>query len=317
MSLLDDISTSFPVGSARGPLVFVARGQSNPLGVWRLVTAHGAYAVKLRTVQPDARAVSIERHAWRAGVPMPEPLETHAGEAYLPVDAAVAPGAPAGSGPVFVRVHAWVNGRALDWGTVDAGLSAQVGALMAAVHHATVPAALLQEPRWQASGEAGWQALQAQAQTRGLIWADALAVAVPRLLAHEAFAAMYDEPAPCVPSQRDYHPPNVLLRPDGGLALVDWDAAGPAVASADVTKFAEVWSTPEHGPADPQSHQAFIDGYCTAGGLYIPRGAADRVPASIALLHWIQVNLTRDLDPHALGDPELSLALLQGLREPG
>lgn len=313
MQLLARILEAYPVDGVRHTLTFAARGQSNPLGVWRLATDQGAYAVKLRLAQPGAHAVAIEALAHRAGVPMPAPLQTHAGAWFLTVDAGLVPDAPAGASHVYVRLHEWIDGRAFDWGTVDAGLAGQVGALMAAVHQMTVPADLLREDRWSPPGEAGWLAIQSRARAQGVIWAEALVAALPALLAHEAFVAAHDTAAPCVPSQRDYHPPNVLLRPDGTLALVDWDAAGPATASADVVKFADVWSTPERGPRDPHAHQAFIDGYRAAGGVFVPRGAADHVPGSIALLHWIHTNLTRDLDPAGAGDHGLSLALLQGV----
>jgi hypothetical protein len=161
--LLENILAAYAVGQARGPVAFVARGQSNLLGVRRLVTARGVYAVKLRTTLPDARAAAIERLAHLAGVAMPAPVYTHIGEAFLTVDPKVVPEAPAGAGRVFVRLHQWIDGRALDWGTVDARLSARVGALMAAVHRVAVPADLRQEACWQPPGEAGWRGLQAHA----------------------------------------------------------------------------------------------------------------------------------------------------------
>lgn len=68
--------------------------------VWRLDTITGAYAVK-RLPPSAAPAVEIEVAAWRAGIPVPEPVPSPATGAYV---------VPIGDGSV--RVHRWLDGKA-------------------------------------------------------------------------------------------------------------------------------------------------------------------------------------------------------------
>ena len=200
--------------------VYAGCGQKNPLGVLRLQTSRGCFAVKRFEHAPRCGALAIESAAYAAGFPMPQPFRTTDGKLYITYW-------HQGS-PVWVRVYAWVEGSAYDWGAVDPKLSHHIGGLLAALHALPVPAEALQEDPWMPLGWSGWEQLTEHATAQGVAWAPTLRQKLPTLVAWEEHVLVYtvsDEPV--VPSQRDLHPPNVMQCVDGSHVVVDWDAAGP------------------------------------------------------------------------------------------
>src|SRR5262249_32785173 len=115
------------------------------------------------------------------------------------------------------------------------------------------------------------------------------------------------------PSQRDYHPPNLITPPAGLRVLVDWDAAGPVVARKEALKFALVWATPEDGQADRDLVQAFLRGSRGAGGLLEPPSVDELAHQAQPNRWWIWFNVRRDLSDEPGPDPELVPALLSGV----
>ncbi len=303
----DALARRFDLGRAHGPLTFVACGQSNPLGVWRLHSDAGCFAVKLYAQQPDARALLVEVAAFDAGAPLPKPIAAPNGAYVAPIRI--------GSYEGFVRVSDWVDGDAFAWHTVDPGVSARVGGLLAAVHRVTPPTLAPESPVAMPL-ESDWRGWAERAQQRALPWARAVRRALPALNAHAMLAREMRDDIPLVPSQRDYHPPNVIAQPDGQLRLIDWDAAGLADANADVAQYAFVWASSENGSVDEAAVHAFVVGYRAAGGQLRQPAVSDFAPASAGLLSWIAHNTCRDLDDAIAGDPHLTLALLEGVRAP-
>ena len=238
---------------------------------------------------------------------MPQPLRTIDGKPYATYW-------HAGSF-VWVRVYAWVEGSAYDWGIVDPNLSYHIGRLLAALHALPVPAEALQEDSWMPLGWSGWEQLAAQATAKGVAWAQTLREKLPALVAwedHVLACTVSDEPV--VPSQRDLHPPNVMQCVDGSHVVVDWDAAGPVNAREEVAKFALVWaSVPEQSPSG-EAVQAFIRGYRAAGGHFVSRGILDLTHQARTLLWWRAYNVRRDVSENPGPDPDLTPALLAGVR---
>ena len=227
---------AFDLGTPRGDFVFAGRGQTNPLGVLRLKTDRGAFAIKRFTVPPRPAALAVERAAFAAGIPMPRPIHTPSGEPALTYQTK--------SRLVWVRAYSWIEGEPGDWGQVSESASFDVGQLMARVHALPVADEVLVEDTWQPPGVAGWRALAEAASTAGHAWAALLSEKIPLLVEaeHDQRASMSDQISP---SQRDYHPPNLITPPFGPRVLVDWDAAGAAVARTEAFKFAMIWATPE------------------------------------------------------------------------
>jgi hypothetical protein len=289
-------------------VVHAGCGQKNPLGVLRLETSQGAFAVKRFEHEPRRVALAIESAAYAAGFPMPQPLRTIDGKLYVAYR-------HTGS-PVWTRVYAWVEGSAYDWGAVDPRLSHQMGKLLAALHALPVPAEALQEDPWRPLGWSGWEQLTAQAMAKGVAWAQTLREKIPALVEweeHVLACTVSDEQL--VPSQRDLHPPNIIRCVDGRHVVVDWDAAGPVNAREEVAKFALVWASAPGQSPSKAAVQAFIRGYRAAGGHFVSRGILDLTHQARTLLWWLAYNVRRDVSENPGPDPDLTPALLAGVRE--
>ena len=124
-------------------------GQNNPLGVLRLETSQGVFAIKRCAHEPRRVALVIESAAYAAGFPMPQPRRTRDEQPYVV-------SLHAGH-PVWTRVYAWVEGIAYDWGAVDPTRSSHMGGLLAALHALPVPAEALHEDPWMPLGWSGWE----------------------------------------------------------------------------------------------------------------------------------------------------------------
>jgi aminoglycoside phosphotransferase (APT) family kinase protein len=305
---LDWLSDTYRLGRIDGAAI-VARGQSNPLGVMRVRSEWGEYGVKQYPEPPRATALAVEAAAFQAGFPMPAPVYTVNGSR-------VADCLNQGR-TTWVLVYAWVDGEPYDWHTVDPHVSELVGALLARLHHTPIDANVLGEELWSPLGRVGWGEFAAQAEDSRVEWAPLLAEKVSALVAWEDFIQahmVHDEPP--APSQRDLHPPNVIRCATGGHAVVDWDAAGPAIAREEVAKYAFVWATDEAGSVSPSAVQAFIAGYRAAGGHYASRGVADLMQGKSSLLDWIAYNVRRHIQDQPGPNPWLPPALLSGVQTP-
>jgi Ser/Thr protein kinase RdoA (MazF antagonist) len=138
----------FDIGRPR-VAVHAGCGQKNPLGVLRLETSQGCFAVKRFEHEPRRGALALEFAAYAAGFPMPRPLRTPEGKPYASYWRA--------GSPVWARVYAWVEGTAYDWSAVDPKLSSHMGGLLAALHALLVPAEALQEDPWMPLRWSGWE----------------------------------------------------------------------------------------------------------------------------------------------------------------
>ncbi|MFI7628511.1 phosphotransferase enzyme family protein [Microbispora rosea] len=245
--------------------------------VWRLDTITGAYAVK-RLPPSAAPAVEIEVSAWRAGLPVPEPVPSPATGAYV---------VPVGDG--CVRVHRWLDGKAPALDDLSPELSEAMGELVAAVHTAGRDIAPQEPPRADPYGHPATDPAYGLA---GLAAATARPAGVGTLTM----------------SHGDLHPKNALLRLDGSLAIIDWDTAGPYVAEQEAAGMALDWAARLDGSADLDRFDAAVYGYRKAGGdipaepwvfggwvrgyLAFLDGAGRNEPTgTLARLHWVEANL--------------------------
>lgn len=207
------VAARFALGRPVRAPVRVPGGLSNEL--WRLDTEHGVFAVKRMVVNADLpafvenveAAFRIERRAWTAGVPMPEPIaEPSSGHALARVD------------DELFRVHRWVDGRE---GT---GAPVAAAALLARIH---------------AAGEARWVSMPTPVWTAGRRDADL------GRLAHRVGSR--PDRALVVDSHGDLDRKNTLQRADGVLMAVDWDAAAAVGAVHEAVGLALDWSDAEPG----------------------------------------------------------------------
>jgi hypothetical protein len=295
----------FGLGKPLREFVAAGRGQTNPMEVLRLETDRGLFAVKRWSDPPHAAAMRVERAAFEAGVPMPRPVLTVGGTPVAMY--------PRERGRLWVRVYSWIDGEAGDWGNVSEQASFQVGGIMAKIHGLQIPLLELVEERWVPPGTSGWAALAQRATSQRREWADLLREKVDILVAAER---ALERAASCrhSPSQRDYHPPNVIEQPDGRRVLVDWDSAGAAVARQEALRFALIWATPDRGGPLRELVKSFIRGYRDAGG-ELPSPALDELlDQAHPPVWWIWFNVRRELDEQPTPLPGLTAALLSGVK---
>jgi hypothetical protein len=209
--LIDEVAARFGLGRPVREPARVPGGLSNEL--WRLDTEQGAFAVK-RMVANAARpgfaanveaAFEVERRAFTAGVPMPEPIPDPAtGRALVRIDGDL------------VRVHRWTDGRPGD------GTPAEAAELLAAIH---------------AAGARRWAAAAPPATVRPAErWGSDVAGLARRVEGGGPARALV------VDSHGDLDRKNTLRGTGGRLLAVDWDAAGPVAAVHEAVGVALDWS---------------------------------------------------------------------------
>ncbi|MBU2663580.1 hypothetical protein KOI35_08685 [Actinoplanes bogorensis] len=264
----------FGLGRLSGKPVAVSGGLSNEL--WRVRTENGEFAVKRmivnarepRFVANVEAAFLIEQRAWNAGVPMPEPIaEPGSGRALIRAEGDSEHDSAGDSEDVvkggLFRVHRWVDGRA------GAGDPDQAAELLATIHAAG-------RPRWEATRA---DVTRADVTRADITRADVTGadVQAPLTKAHldgdgpitlhlvhttRADATRQDEATPrdpdlvdlvrrvsrgpdrmlVVDSHQDLDRKNTLLRSDGTLLALDWDAAGPIGAVPEAVGLALDWA---------------------------------------------------------------------------
>lgn len=283
---LNDACVEFGLGAAQ-TWVPVGGGLSNRL--FRVTTERGQFAVKQLMLNADHpeflrylhEAYAIERAAFLARVPMPEPIP-HPGDGR-PVTHV---------GDALVRVHRWLDGAAVHPRTIDPALVRTAGRLLARIHQAgRVGPPLIVGPR----PDYTWQRLAGWAAATGAPFADELYEVVPLAESLDARISVdLDRPSrPTLTSHSDFDPKNCLLLPHGGLAVTDWDTARPVDPSRELGAVVLDWCGAIHGDADAALTTALRTGYREAGG-----PASTPAPDAVAswlrtYLDWFAVNIER------------------------
>ncbi len=227
---------------SRGP---VARGKQG--SVWRLDTAEGSWAVKApfhQCSEDDVRAATtFQEAACAAGVPAPRVRRTTDGSVFATVDG------------TQVRMYEWV-----DLEDPDAMLDpARVGAVVAAIHRASVPDLSQLDPWYhQPIGAERWDYLVEQLHAAGAPFAGRLADLRDELVALESWIEAPEILRTC---HRDLWADNVLPTPDGGLCVIDWENSGPADPSQELGCVLF-----EFARGDPGRARALTAAYHDAGG---------------------------------------------------
>jgi Ser/Thr protein kinase RdoA (MazF antagonist) len=250
--------------------------------VWRLDTERGAYAVKV--LNPHYRdavrrpgylaTIELECAALGAGVPAPSPVESTGGGWLAEL--------PAG----LVRVHHWVDGRPLRDRDVGPEHARQAAAALARVH----ALGLRRDVRAEDALET-WSADEWREPTLALPELASLLPAVER--AAEAVAAGRALVRDPVLSHGDVSAKNLIERPDGTVALLDWDAAQPVEPCLETAAAALSMAGYTRGAPRPHVLDAFLDGYRGAGGRFA--GGDRRLLAGLVdgLLGWVWLNYRR------------------------
>ncbi|MGC4936592.1 phosphotransferase family protein [Kribbella sp. DT2] len=239
------------LGTPIGPLVRVHGGFANRM--YRLDTDQGSFAVKELNVVDRRWAYQVEdvfrleRAAFAAGIPMPEPI----------------------SADHETLVHRWVEGEKVPEAPVSAAYGFEIGELLARIHALDVEwtHAPSEEP-----ASRDWPALAQRALSTGQPWADELAAQVDTFLAIAHFVDTCERPGPVVLTHKDIQPWNLLAR-DGRPVVLDWELSGLLDLSGELGSTAlSLAKGPGFDTLEPAIFRTVLDGYVAAGGTLPPAG---------------------------------------------
>lgn len=197
--------------------------------LWKLTTDRGVFAVKELNLDRDwtcdhEAVLELERAAFSAGVPMPEPVPDSDRCAVAVLENGAS-----------VLVHRWVDGRPVPTDApITESLARGIGSALAAIHRLGLDWHKFEHEHNPLPDEDEWRSLADRARAAGLVWADDLANAAPTL--HEVRQRVEETVArndPLVLCHRDINQKN-LLDLDGGPIILDWEAAGPTFIGSDL-----------------------------------------------------------------------------------
>lgn len=293
---VDAVCAAFRLGAPAKPLVAVRGGDSHR--VWRLVTTRGSFAVKELNRDfddPDyvcryERAFRFELASFEAGVPMPRPVPVPGSGRCL------AEVGKTGDRSPTIRVHEWVDGERLTAGSYTEEVAAEVGMILAQIHHLNVTSDAKPEDMLRVNGDAHWRMLTARLEASGVSWADKLRQWLPVIAALEAFvvASRADVDAQLL-SHRDAHIGNVLITADRRLVLLDWDVAGPVSPRHEVAHALLDWSGVHAGEPAARLARALVAGYRRGGGEFEMLRRSDFGEFICVMVNWFEFNVRRTL----------------------
>ncbi len=294
MDWISEAAAAFGLGTVLEAPRAVPEAWSNQ--VFRIRTGTGSYVIKILAAStlPEIHAgIAVERAVLAtSAVPMAEPVPDPDGHWLVTL-----------SDGTTARCHRWVAGIPASSASTqpvrDIGRSVGVihGLGIAAGDSSTLPP--LDLDRWYAAVELAER----------FAFAGELRTATPlveRLAAQ--LRALIGARLPLLASHRDLDPKNAVIRPDGRVAILDWDYAGPIVPEGELLDAS--WSFCQASELGD-----FVRSYVDAGGPVraIP---ALSIAAQQADLGWLLRNVERCVaaDPaeRALGQrlaPELIAAL--------
>lgn len=233
------------------PITRIHGGFANRM--YRLVTDQGTFAVKELNVA-DRRwpyrfetVFRLERAAFDAGIPMPEPI----------------------SASQDMLVHRWVEGEKVPEAPVSAEYAFEIGEILARIHALDI--------EWspelaEEQTPLDWPKLAQQAAATGQPWADTLSSQVDTFLDIAHFVETCERPGPVVLTHRDIHPWNLIAR-EGRPVILDWELSGLLDLSGELGSTAlSLAKGPGFDDIAPSVFRAVLDGYVAGGGVLPPWG---------------------------------------------
>ena len=238
------------LGTPLRPMARVHGKSSNR--IYRLDTDRGSFAVKELDLDREVTILCddvfrLERAAFAAGIPMPEPISASA----------------------EVLVHRWVDGDEVPEEPVSRSFAFEIGEILARIHalNVTWTDAPVEHPTPR-----DWPELAGRAAATEQPWANDLVGNVDAFLAIADFVDTCERPGPVVLTHRDIHPWNLLARGDRPVVL-DWEISGPLDAASELGSTSLSLSKGtgfDH--IDPTIFRSVLDGYVAAGGTLPPSG---------------------------------------------
>jgi Ser/Thr protein kinase RdoA (MazF antagonist) len=255
---------------------------------WSLVTDRGRWAVRtmdtwIRIVDHETD-VALQEAAARAGVLLPTPVRSRAGEIVETV----------GGHPW--RVYEWLPAGPPLSAPAGSEVTRAVGEILATLHGLDLPVDRISPWHTMRFASSSWPELAATASARKAGWAPALADAVPALLELEALGA--DAPAPPpVLSHNGLVPSNVRRRRDGRLVVSGWEHAGGQPPAWELCEDLAQWTVLPGGGVNVAGARAMVEGYRARGGHLPPLDLTDFRGSAVSLLNYVNGQITSALDP--------------------
>lgn len=270
----------FKLGEPLEPPVTVAEAWSNE--VFRVITSHGTFAVKLFPPNLSAsrrrtltNAMDFERRVVAAGFGVPAPVLSDHGEALVDF--------PVRAGIRTARCHHWVHGTPASQLVGDSDLAAAAGAVLGRLHALRVAGG--DTSQLAGPDQDRWDRAVTAAESAGVPWADELAAHTPlvRRLA-DRVELLRQQSRPMLVSHRDFDPKNAVVDEAGRLVVTDWDFAGPVLPGVELVTAASSFARSE------DQLRRFAESYRQTGGAAQP---ADPLALSVeaADLDWLLRNV--------------------------
>ena len=221
--------------------------------MYRLDTDQGSFAVKeLNLVDRRWKyraedVFRLERAAFAAGIPMPEPI----------------------SASHDTLVHRWVEGEKVPEAPVSAAYAYEIGEILARIHALDVAwtDVSIEDPTPQ-----DWPELAERATATTQAWADELACQVETFLAIARFVDTCERPGPVVLTHKDIQPWNLLAR-QGRPVVLDWELSGMLDLSGELGSTAlSLAKGPGFDDIKPAIFRSVLDGYVAGGAALPPSG---------------------------------------------
>ena len=246
----------------------------------RLDTDQGSFAVKLLNQDrpkpyPHADVFRLERAAFEAGIPMPEPISADA----------------------TMVVHRWVDGEPVPEAPVSHAFANEIGAILARLHALDVawPDVRVDDDDGGDPAPRDWPELARRAAASGQPWAEELAAHAETLVAIADHVDRCERAGPVVVTHRDIHPWNLLTR-RGRPVVLDWEIAGRLDLASELGSTAlSLAKGATFDDVDATVFRRVLDGYTDAGGTLPPPGPhwfVYFVSGWLGFTHW---NVTRGL----------------------
>jgi len=272
--------------------------------VWHVETVQGSFAIKEIVNNPQrwwaeqlSEAIDFEVRAWQSGeIPMAEPIRVVGSTDLL--------------GTLGIdrryRCHRWVEGEPCSDQPPSTRRSAHVGTIVAAL-------ARLNVRRGTTEDQLAWNALDAydetvaEADSTGAGWAPTLAALEPHVaeLRRES-VDLAGRALPMMVMHRDIDPKNAATRPDGAVALFDWDYAGPRLIACELLDAALSFAGPS-ADADEGCVLSTVDAYNENGGPTLDFSDA-AAPLAEEGFRWIMLNAWRALGHRGVSGDERDFA---------
>ena len=279
------VAATFALGSVIEPPTLAARGAQG--FIWKVTTDRGVFAVK--RLQPWVETdpvpfdVHVQHAAEVAGIPLPRPVLTAAGEAIVDL----------------TRVYEWVDLLPATPTPVTPDVAHEVGDLLGRLHRLALPPAQQEVGEWFTHPPRleEWRDVERRGADADAPWMTWLPDEIG-FLDELGRAIAVPHPGPVITCHCDFAPGNVLpSAADGSLVVLDWENAGPLQADVELAWTLALWAA-NGDRIDADAVEALLDGYGARPAL----AATAFHTAVVTHVNFLKVNLDHSLDPEQRGE---------------